>query len=111
MTTFTTRITSMYALPQSDTNYVVSVMWEVSGADGDHVASLSNLTQFNPTQQEGAVIPYESLTEDIVISWLPADQIETMQRGVQLQIDNMNNPPVRPTAHPLPWGRNRKQRQ
>jgi hypothetical protein len=38
MTTFTTTINSMYTLQQPDPNYVVNVIWEVIGVDGDNTA-------------------------------------------------------------------------
>jgi len=34
MTTFTTTITAMYTLQQPDPDYVVNVLWEVTGVDG-----------------------------------------------------------------------------
>jgi hypothetical protein len=63
MTTFTTRITAMYTLQQPDPNYVVNALWEVTGVDGDHTASIGGNTQFNSADQEGAFIPYDQLTE------------------------------------------------
>ena len=57
MTTFTTTINSMYTLQQPDPNYVVNVIWEVTGVDGDNTAYISGNTQFNSADQEGAFIP------------------------------------------------------
>ena len=103
MTTFTTAITSMYTLQQPDPNYVVNVLWQVTGVDGDHTASIGGNTQFNSADQEGAFIPYDSLTEAQVIGWIPANQIDSAQACVQGQIDSMISPPVSPSAQPLPW--------
>ena len=103
MTTFTTRITAMYTLQQPDPNYVVNALWEVTGVDGANTASIQGNTQFNSADQEGAFIPYASLTEATVIGWIPAEAIASAQACVQGQIDSMITPPVSPEAQPLPW--------
>ena len=103
MTTFTTTITRMYTLQQPDPNYVVNVLWTVTGVDGANTASIGGNTQFNSADQEGAFIPYDSLTEAQVIGWIPANQIESAQACVQGQIDSMITPPVSPENTPLPW--------
>jgi len=104
MTTFTTRITAMYTLQQPDPNYVVNALWEVTGVDGTYTASIGGSTQFNSADQVGAFIPYDQLTEAIVIGWIPENQIASAQACVQGQIDSMITPPVSPQNMPLPWG-------
>ena len=103
MTTFTTKITAMYTVQQPDPNYVVNALWEVTGVDGANTASIGGNTQFSSADQEGAFIPYASLTESIVIGWIPAEQIASAQACVQGQIDSMITPPVSPSAQALPW--------
>ena len=103
-TTFTTRITQMYTLQQPDPNYVVNVLWEVTGVDGANTASIGGNTQFNSADQVGPVTPYASLTESIVIGWIPESAITRAQECVQGQINSMITPPVSPTSQPLPWG-------
>ena len=104
MTTFTTTITAMYTLQQPDPNYVVNAVWEVTGVGGANTASIGGNTQFNSADQVGAFIPYASLTEAIVIGWIPANQSTTAQACVQGQIDSMITPPVSPANAALPWG-------
>jgi hypothetical protein len=104
MTTFTTTITAMYTLQQPDPNYVVNVLWTVTGVDGSHTASIGGNTQFSSADQEGAFVPYESLTQEQVIGWIPANQIDSAQACVQGQINSMITPPVSPQNTPLPWG-------
>ena len=103
MTTFTTTITSMYTLQQPDPNYVVNVLWEVTGVDGANTASIGGNTQFNSADQVGPVTPYASLTESIVIGWIPESAITSAQQCVQGQINSLITPPVSPTSQPLPW--------
>ena len=103
MTQFTTRITSMYTLNTPEPDYVVNVLYEVTGVDGDNTASIGGNTQFDSSQQEGPFVPYDQLTEATVIGWIPASQIESAQACVQGQIDSMITPPVSPENTPLPW--------
>ena len=103
MTTFTTTITAMYTLQQPDPNYVVNALWRVTGVDGIHTAFIDGNTQFNSADQEGAITPYSSLTESIVIGWIPAEAMASAQACVQGQIDSMITPPVSPANTALPW--------
>lgn len=103
MTTFTTTINSMYTLNTPDPQYVVNVLYEVTGVDGSNTASIGGNTQFDSSQQEGPFVPYDQLTEATVIGWIPANQIESAQACVQGQIDSMITPPVSPASTPLPW--------
>ena len=102
MTTFTTTITAMYTLQQPDPDYVVNAIWQVTGVDGEYTATIQGNTQFS--SQQGAVfIPYDQLTEAIVIGWIPASDIESSQACVQGQINSLITPPVSPENTPLPW--------
>ena len=103
MTTFTTTITNMYTLQQPDPNYVVNVLWQVTGVDGDHTASIGGNTQFDSSQAPETFIPYDQLTPQIVTGWIPPEQIASAQACVQGQLDSMANPPVSPQSQPLPW--------
>lgn len=102
MTTFTTTITAMYTLQQPDPNYVVNALWEVTGVDGEYTASIQGNTQFT-SQQGPDFIPYASLTEAIVIGWIPESAITSAQQCVQGQINSLITPPVSPENTPLPW--------
>ena len=103
MTQFTTTITAMYTLQTPDPDYVVNVLYQVTGVDGTNTASIGGNTQFNSADQEGAFIPYASLTESIVIGWIPESAIESAQACVQGQINSLITPPVSPANTALPW--------
>ena len=102
-TQFTTTINAMYTLQQPDPNYVVNVLWTVTGVDGDHTASIGGNTQFDSSQAPENFIPYNELTPQIVTGWIPPEQIASAQACVQGQIDSMITPPVSPENTPLPW--------
>jgi len=102
-TTFTTTVTQMYTVQQPDPNYVVNVLWKVTGVDGAYTASIQSSTQFNSADQVGAFIPYDQLTEATVIGWISEQEISNAQACVQGQINSMITPPVSPANTPLPW--------
>ena len=102
MTTFTTTIMQMYTIP-NPTGYVVNVIYEVSGVDGQYAAFIGGNSQFTPTQGETGYTPYQQLTPEVVIGWIPPEQIASAQACVQGQIDSLINPPVSPQNTPLPW--------
>jgi hypothetical protein len=93
----------MYTLPTPDPDYVVNAIWQVTGVDGKYAATIQGNTQFS-SQQGLAFIPYDQLTEAVLIGWIPADQITSAQACVQGQIDSLINPPVSPENTALPWG-------
>ena len=103
MTTFTTIINSMYTVNTPDPQYVVNVLWEVTGVDGEYTSSIGGNTQFNSADQVGPVTPYASLTESIVIGWIPESAITSAQACVQGQLESLANPPVSPANTALPW--------
>jgi hypothetical protein len=103
MTIFTTTITSMYTVNTPDPQYVVNVLWEVTGVDGEYTAQIGGNTQFDSTQAPETFIPYDQLTPEIVIGWIPESAMTSAQACVQGQIDSMITPPVSPQNTPLPW--------
>lgn len=103
MTTFATTIERMYTMPTPKPNYVVNLHWKVVGVDGQYTAQIDGNTTFNSADQEGAFIPYDQLTPEIVTGWIPQNQIDSAQACVQGQIDSMINPPVSPQMAALPW--------
>ena len=100
-TTFTTTITNMYTIP-TPTGYVVNVLYKVTGVDGTYTADIDGNTQFTP-EQGATIIPYDQLTEAVVLSWIPESAIASAQACVQGQINSLITPPVSPTSQPLPW--------
>jgi hypothetical protein len=102
MTTFTTTVTSLYTLQQPDPDYVCNAIWQVTGVDGEYTATIAGNTQFS-SQQGAEFIPYDQLTEAIVIGWIPESAITSAQQCVQGQIDSMITPPVSPANTALPW--------
>lgn len=106
MTTFTWTINNMYTVQQPDPNYVVNVLWTLTGVDGTTTASIDGSTMFD-SNQSSTFVPYNQLTEATVIGWvqaqLGAQGVANTEANVQGQIDSILNPPVSPENTPLPW--------
>jgi len=107
MTTYTWNVTSLYTETiDGEQNYVVIANYEVVGVDGTYTASLSNIARFS-TASVTPFVPYEDLTETIVIGWiqeeLGVDGVSNLEACIQGQIDSQINPPVTPQNTPLPW--------
>jgi hypothetical protein len=84
--------------------FVVTVHYTVNAVDGDYTASTYGTVGY--TQEEGNIIPFESLTAEIVVGWVKdslgqatveealAAQIEAQQNPVQLSGLPWSNEPV-----------------
>ena len=107
MTTYTWNVTALYTeTVAGEQNYVVIANYEVIGVDGQYTAGLSNIARFN-TASVSPFIPYEDLTNEIVVGWiqtdLGVDGVSNLEACIQGQIDSQINPPVVPQNTPLPW--------
>jgi len=108
-TTYTWEVTNMYTLNNvaGEPDYVVNVLWKLTGVDGQTTASIDGNTQLTVDDQDPNFIPYAQLTEAIVLGWvqeaLGEQGIANFEANVQGQIDSILNPPVTPVNTPLPW--------
>jgi hypothetical protein len=104
-TTYTTTINAMYTVDTPDPGYVVNVLFTVSGTDGTHTAEIGGNIQFNSADQEGNFIPYDQLTQQIVLGWIneATDNQANYYANIDGQINSQINPPVSPQNTPLPW--------
>jgi len=106
-TTFTWSIDRINTIQEPHPNYVTEVAWTLEGNDTVYVSSMGARTVLN--QVESTFIPYNELTEAVVIGWLQdtlgAQGIADAEATIQARIDKMNNPPaVVPVDTALPWG-------
>lgn len=107
MTTFTWAVTALYTETiAGEQDYVVIANYEVVGTNDTYSASLSNIARFS-TESVSPFVPYEDLTNDIVIGWIQSelgvDGVNNLEACIQGQIDSQINPPVVPVKTPLPW--------
>ena len=106
MTTFTWIVNTLWTETiAGEQNYVVNAAYDVTGVDGTYTAILSNSAQFS-TASVSPFIPYDQLTNDIVVGWIQQDLgvngVNSIEACIQGQIDSQINPPVIPEVTPLP---------
>ena len=106
MTTYNWIVTDLYTETiDGEQNYVVIANYIVIGIDDTYDAQISNIARFN-TESVTPVVPYEDLTNDIVIGWiqdeLGVDGVSNLEAFIQGQIDSQIIPPVTPQNTPLP---------
>jgi hypothetical protein len=91
---------------EGNENYVVIAHCETIGVDGEYSALVPNVIQFS-TEDVTVFVPYEDLTEEMVIAWikesLGEEGVLLIEASIQGQIDSQINPPVSPENTPLPW--------
>jgi len=104
-TTYTTTITNMYTVSTPNPDYVVNVLFTVSGTDGTHTASIDGNCQFAQEASDSGFIPYANLTEQIVLGWIneATDNQANYYANIDGQINSLVNPPTSPQNTPLPW--------
>lgn len=106
MTTFKWLVKTLLTTTiEGEQDYVVVANYEVIGTDGTYSSSLSDSARFS-TANIDTFIPYQDLTNDIVIGWIQSilgvDGVANLEASIQGQIDSQINPPVTPEVTPLP---------
>ena len=103
--TYVTNINQVTCYPtEPQPNCVFQVSWVVSGTDGTYNAASYGSTDV-PYVAADPYIPYDQLTQDIVVNWVndySADAITTAQASVDAAIA-LNYNTNDPIAPPLPW--------
>jgi hypothetical protein len=103
--TYTTTIKSMYCVQSPQPDYVVNVLFEVTGTDGTHTASIDGNVQLAVEANDPNFVPYANLTQATVLGWINAqtNNQENYYANINGQIASMITPPVSPANTPLPW--------
>jgi phage-related protein len=103
MITFKTKIKSMSTVIEPVPNYIVGVVFTVTGTIDSIISSVDSFVNFDIDPTQTNIAPYSELTEEQVLSWIDSSLIGSMQSCVQGQIDAILNPPIVPEETPLPW--------
>ena len=98
------QVSQLNCLPsvEGKQDYVVTVHWACSGADGDYSGNVYSTCSFAVVQGE-AFTPYADLTQDQVLGWVWANGVDkdATEAAVAQQIANAQNPPI--VSPQLPW--------
>ena len=87
-------------------DYVAMAYWKCYGTDGEFTGEFLRRTEFKVDAAAENFIPYDQLTEDLVIGWIKADLGEVGVNAVQKHINDsiamqlMNSKTVSTT---MPW--------
>ena len=86
-------------------NTVVQTFWEKTGTDENgNTGMFAGGTPFQYNPESSAFIPYEDLTEEIVLGWIQAVVVGSYEERVNEQIQQEINEKVNPITDPgLPW--------
>jgi len=108
MATFTWTVTAMDCYPQAEgqTDVVFTVHWTCAGSQvaNDQTYNTSVYSTCGVTYIAGTpYTPFADLTQDQVLGWIWTSGVDktVTEAAVQVQIDNLINPPVVQPA--LPW--------
>lgn len=105
--TYTWVIKSIYTLPNDTVGqFVVNVMFTVTGTDGTNTASIDGNSRFDFDSGK-TYTAFDQLTEAQVITWaqdkIGENGVTSLQACIDGQIDSIVNPPVSPSAAAFPW--------
>ena len=80
---------------EGQTDVVYNVHWIVTGVDGDY--SATNIgTQVVPLSEGSTFIPFEDLTNDVVVGWtkeaMGEEQVTQIEASIANQIEALINP-------------------
>jgi len=80
---------------EGETDVVYNVHWIVTGVDEDYSASRIG-TQVVPLNEGGTFVPFEDLTNDVVVEWtkeaLGEEQVAQVEASIARQIEDQKNP-------------------
>ncbi len=80
---------------EGQTDVVYNVHWNVTGVEGEY--SVTNIgTQAVPLSEGGAFIPFEDLTNEIVVEWtkeaMGEETVASIETSIANQIQDLINP-------------------
>lgn len=96
----------------TESNYVVNVVYSVEGSDDSTTPETivtidNNFATFTIIEDDPGYVPYDELTNDIVIGWVKNQLGEITVNSIELSIAGMINtilnPPSIPQEQPLPF--------
>jgi hypothetical protein len=80
---------------EGETNVVYNVHWIVTGTEGEYTAN-SIGTQIVALDPETPFIPFDELTNEIVVEWtkdaMGEEQVQSIEDNIASQIDELENP-------------------
>lgn len=105
--TYTWAVTGMKVVSSAGPlqNYVVNVQWTKTGTDENgHTGTFKGATPFTPDPAQPGFIPFDQLTEALVLSWVQPVVVGSYQEHVDGVIAKQIADAADPVTEPaLPW--------
>jgi hypothetical protein len=104
--TYTWAVTGMKATTVgTESDYVVQTYWTKTGTDENgNTGTFSGATPFDPNPDQPDFIPYDELTQEIVLSWIQPVVVDSYEEHVNEQIAKQIADKIDPVTEPaLPW--------
>jgi hypothetical protein len=81
---------------------VIVAHWQATEADGDYSARSYSTCSFTPDASSPDYVPYDDLTEEMVLGWCFADGVDkdAIEASLTAQIEEQKNPA---TEDGVPW--------
>jgi len=107
MINYTWKINSLWTKTvDGQQNYVIIADYGVEGVDEEFTFEICDIVELS-TESTTSFIPYEELTEELVLTWvkekLGENGIKSVEVCIAAQIESQKNPPIFPELTPLPW--------
>lgn len=103
MTTFTWSISRMDTIQIPDPNYVVKAYWNLQATNGTETVSTGGIATFSSEQSESGFIPYNQLTQEIVLGWVKTQLGDSGVASYEESLQKQLTPAPTPEYTPLPW--------
>ena len=72
---------------------VINAHWDVTLTDEDYSARRYGSCSFSPDPSSDGYVPFESLTEELVIGWVQSGlDVEEIEASLTAQIEEQKNP-------------------
>jgi len=100
--TWNCRTVDVHPLEGDESNVVYNIHWIVTGtsdqldSDGNAYSASNIGTQMLTVNPEGEFVPFEDLTNDVVVGWTKSvmgeEQVTSIETSIQSQIDSQVTP-------------------
>ena len=104
--TYTWAVTGMKATTVgTEANYVIQTYWTKTGSDGlGHTGVFSGATPLTPNPDQTDFVPYDQLTQEIVLGWIQPVVTGSYEEHVNGVIAKQIADKIDPITEPaLPW--------
>lgn len=89
----------------NETDYVVQTYWKKTGTDENgNTGEFSGATPLDPNPEQTDFVPYDQLTEEIILGWIQPVVTGSYEEHVNEQIAKQIAAKIDPITEPaLPW--------